>query len=206
MLPKSPVFEKNYDYYMQKISPLDLEEAALNIGANYSEGELIVPFFNETCRVSEKGALNSGGKRPHYAICIALFKYILMNSPEPPNESEWTAYRQFKDAGPLVVYFANDVEKTIEKHFEGRVQGLKKACERLGGTDPGMDVSQDVAFRFQALPHAPMLLLFNDRDDEFPASCSVLFQRNLEKYLDMESVAILGQIFSKKLIAMDEGD
>ena len=204
MPQKSPVFDKNYDYYLAKIGPLDLEAAAINVGADYSDGELVVPFFDETIRVSGKGVLNHRGTRPHYAICIALFKYILMNSPEPPKESEWTAYRQFKDAGPLVVYFANDVEKAIKRHFEGKAPSLKKACEKLGGTDPGMDVSQDVAFRFQALPHAPVLLLFNDRDDEFPASCSVLFQRDLEKYLDMESAAILGQIFASKLIATDK--
>ena len=206
MPQKSQVFEKNYDYYLQKIGSLDLEKAARNVGGDYSDGELIVLFFDETIRVSGKGVLNHRGKRPHYAICIALFKYVLMNSPGLQKESEWTAYRQFKDAGPLVVYFANDVEKAIKRHFEGRATSLKKACGKLGGTDPGMDVSQDVAFRFQALPHAPVLLLFNDRDDEFPASCSVLFQKDLEKYLDMESVAILGQIFANKLIAMDKGD
>jgi hypothetical protein len=58
-----------------------------------------------------------------------------------------------------------------------------------------MDISYDVSMQLTALPKIPVLLLFNDVDDEFPARCSVLFQKSIENYLDMETVALIGNIF-----------
>jgi hypothetical protein len=45
---------------------------------------------------------------------------------------------------------------------------------------------------FKALPKVPVLLLFNDEEDMFPAQCSVLFQSDCAGYLDMESIAMVG--------------
>ena len=44
-----------------------------------------------------------------------------------------------------------------------------------------------------------LLLLFNDRDDEFPAGCTMLFNRNAESYLDPESLAMTGSFLAKRL-------
>jgi hypothetical protein len=41
--------------------------------------------------------------------------------------------------------------------------------------------------------------LFNDKDDEFPAQCSVLFEKRAENYLDMECLAMLGMLFCEYL-------
>jgi hypothetical protein len=46
-----------------------------------------------------------------------------------------------------------------------------------------------------------MLLLFNDKDDEFPAQCSVLFEKRAEKFLDMECLAMVGMHFFEYLKA-----
>ncbi len=53
--------------------------------------------------------------------------------------------------------------------------------------------------QFDALPKIPVLLLFNDGDDEFPAQCSVLFERRAENYLDMECLAMAGMLLSEYL-------
>jgi Domain of unknown function (DUF3786) len=45
----------------------------------------------------------------------------------------------------------------------------------------------------------PILLVFNDRDEDFPAHCSLLFERRAEKYLDMECLAMLGWALSERL-------
>ena len=44
-----------------------------------------------------------------------------------------------------------------------------------------------------------LLLLFNDRDDEFPAGCKVLFNQHAEAYLDPESLAMTGSFLAKRL-------
>ena len=42
-------------------------------------------------------------------------------------------------------------------------------------------------------------MLFNDKDDEFPAQCSILFQKQAEFYLDPESLLMTGAVLARKL-------
>jgi hypothetical protein len=53
--------------------------------------------------------------------------------------------------------------------------------------------------QFDALPKVPLLLLFNDQDDEFPAQCGVLFEKRTEKFIDMECLAMVGMLFFEYL-------
>jgi hypothetical protein len=53
--------------------------------------------------------------------------------------------------------------------------------------------------QFDALSNVSLLLLFNDKDDEFPAQCAVLFEKRVEKLLDMECLAMVGMLFSDYL-------
>lgn len=66
----------------------------------------------------------------------------------------------------------------------------------LGGYQPLIKLSYELSVQFNPLPKVPLLLLYNDADDEFPANCSILFERRAEKYLDAECLAILGMLLS----------
>ena len=64
-------------------------------------------------------------------------------------------------------------------NFSGKRDELVKACEKYHGYPGKKPFSYDVVMQFDALPRISLLLLFNDKDEEFPAECSVLFQRTL---------------------------
>lgn len=51
-------------------------------------------------------------------------------------------------------------------------------------------VTADLVIKLDALPRVPILVVFNDRDEDFPAHCSLLFERRAEKYLDMTGWAL----------------
>ena len=146
------------------------------------------------------GIIGPDGLRPSYSICIVLFKYVLLCPESVPVKGAWASFRDFRDAGPLVVFFANEVEALIAQNFQGKTALLASAAEKLGGRTPDAGFSQDLSVQFDPLPRVSMLMLFNDRDEEFPAQCSVLFERRTEAYLDMESVAVLGHILSGTLV------
>jgi len=71
---------------------------------------------------------------------------------------------------------------------------MEKASKALGGYPPGIKATYDLAMQFDALPQVPILMLFNDADDEFPGKCSLLFERHVEKYLDAECLAMVGNL------------
>jgi len=187
------VFDKSYKQYLKQIGEIDIEAVAWNLDATVDADTLIIGLFGNDFRVSARGGITGAdGRRPRYDICVILSKYILLCPRELPVDKEWVSFKDFKDAAPLENYFSHDVEQAIGKQFSGRVESLRKAGDAIGGYSPELDVSYDVVMQFDALPRIPVTMLFNDADEEFGATCSVLFQRRTEQHLDAECIAMLG--------------
>lgn len=205
MTDDTNAFERHYRDYLKRISEIDLAERAPILGTEMMDGRMIIPLFRTPYRLSGDGIADPAGQRPSYAVCVVLVKYVLeCPLTEPILNSEWASFKDFKDAAPLLTYFGNDVEGALSRRFGGHADPLQAACRSAGGNAPDLDVAYDVAMRFEALPRVPMLLLFNDVDEDFPAQCSVLFHRSVEKFLDMESVAVLGKLFADMLIGREK--
>ncbi len=200
MRKKAAVFEKTYREYLDRITGIDFLSRARMLGAERSENALVIPFYGEPYRISADGVAGASGKKANFAISVVLCQYILQCPEDTPEIGDWVTYREFRDAGPLVGYFASNTNKTIETEFAGKVTALEKVSESLGGVSFDNGSSHDVSLKFDFLPKLPVLLRFNDRDDEFPAQCSILFRQSAEKYLDMECLAIGGTFLSGTLI------
>ena len=196
---KSPVFEKTYQEYLSRISVVDFKTIAEKLGGRVDANRIVIPFFGKSYQISSQGIMDPYGNRPIHAINVVLSKYILLCPRENPGGSDWVSYRDFKDAAPFAGAFANQTEKAIAGNFSGNLDKLVKACEQMGSRPSNMDLSYDLARVFEALPRIPVLFLFNDVDDEFPAQCSILFKKCAEKYLDMECLAIVGWLLSDYL-------
>lgn len=196
---QSPVFEKTYQGYLKQITTIDVRSIQEKLGVQVEGNTTIIPLFGKPTRVSARGIIDQSGQRPSFDICVILCKYLLLCPDSTQKETEWIAYRDFKDAGPLTAYFAHDVERSIAARFSGRLRELETAGRALGGCRPEMKFSHDVSMRFEALPRVPLLMLYNDADEEFPAQCSVLFERRAERYLDAECLAMVGRLLFTNL-------
>lgn len=196
---KMSVFEKTYRDYLHRIGQIDLQAVAGPLGIEAEKGLVFIRLFSKEYRVSGEGILDSGGQRPDLDVCVVLSRYLLMCPGETPEGEKWFSFRDFKDTGPLTVYFKNEVERAVERIFSGDLPHLKEASRALGGKKTGIEAAYDLAVRFDALPRVPLLLIFNDGDEEFPSKCSVLFKETAESYLDGECLAILGKLLFTSL-------
>ncbi|MFC1819692.1 DUF3786 domain-containing protein [Thermodesulfobacteriota bacterium] len=194
MVADSSVFEKTYKGYLAQVGRIDLRSIERKLDVQVEGAAVMIPLLGKPHRVSGKGVADPSGKRTSFDISVILCKYILLCPDEYPGNKEWTSYRDLKDSGPLTSYFANDVERAISEYFEGRVGDLKEACKELGGYSPDIELSYDISMQFDLLPRIPVLMLYNDADDDFPARCSVLFERRAENYLDAECLAMVGRL------------
>ena len=199
MTDQSPVFEKTYKDYLEQIAKMDVRSIKEKLGVEVQGNDTVIPLFGKTNRVSARGIIDRSGQRPSFDICVILCKYLLLCPAGIPKETEWAAFRDLKDAGPLTAYSANDVERSIAARFSGRLRELERAGKALGGCPPDMELSNDLSMRFEALPRVPLLMLYNDADEEFPAQCSVLFERRAERYLDAECLAMVGRLLYTEL-------
>jgi hypothetical protein len=183
------IFKQNYDRYLEQIGNLDLAERQWNLGITVNQGVSVVPFFNKQYQVSKLGI--SGDLS--YAAKVVLLKYLLMCPKEMPvGGTDWIPYREFKDSGQSNGSGLSDyVTQTLAERFTGKLVHLQDACYRLGGAPPKTKYPHDLAFEFQALPRVPVLFLFNDAEEGFPAHLTILYQRRAENFLDAECRVML---------------
>lgn len=204
MNEKSTVFEETYSDYLARIAELDFARIAGRLGADIAGDELAIPFFGKPYRISQQGLSDASGNRPDFSVCVVLFKYLLLCPDHDPIENEWVTFKDFRDAAPFAGAFVNYTEAPLANHFAGDLVRLEAAARALSWKPPAADFPYDLSLQFSALPKVPVLLLFNDTDDEFAARCAVLFERRAEKYLDMECLAMVGTQLFERLKAAAE--
>ena len=203
-MKKSPIFEKTYQGYLTQIADLDFTKLEDLLGIQASGNGAIINFFGKPYEVSGSGISGPEGSKPHLSTCVILCKYLLMCPPYEPLGTSWVTFNDFKDAAPLINSFATTVTNPLAKLYSGRSSALESACKKIGGYPPVETFPYDVSIQFDALPRIPLLLLFNDRDEGFPAHCSVLFEKRTESYLDMECVAMVGMLLCEYLKAVED--
>jgi len=195
-MQESEVFEKIYRDYLKEVSRLEPDRARERLGVQVVDEAVIIPFYGTPHHISAQGISDDQGRRPSHSVSVILCKYLLLCPDVEPTEADWVTYKDFKDAAPFVGGFLNNVERPIARTFSGRLNDLRRACADLTGRPVEGLVTADLVMRFEALPKVPVLMVFNDRDEDFPAHCSILFERRAEKYLDMECLAIAGWALS----------
>jgi hypothetical protein len=193
---KPSVFKETYQNYLDQIGQINLDSIAEKLGGRVEKDEMVLSFFGQPYRISSRGITDPFGKQPPMGISVVLCKYLLLCPDIPSLDKDWVSYRDFKNTAPLVHSFVNHTERPIVQNYSNRLKDLAAACEKLGGRDPGLDLNYQLIMKLYPLPKVPVLLLFDDVDEEFPAQCKVLFERRAEHYLDPECLAIIGTLLN----------
>jgi hypothetical protein len=192
------IFSRHYHDYLAKLATLDLPARADRLGAVVEGNGLRLRLLGRDYLVSSQEVVDEDGKRASYDACIILCRYVLMCPTVVPVGEELVTFRNLKDSGPLTVYFADNVERCIAQRFSGRLVDFRRTSGEWGEA-AGIEANVDAAARFAALPKIPLVVLCNDRDEDFPASCSVLMERRAESYLDAECLAMLCHGLARRL-------
>jgi hypothetical protein len=195
------VYEQTLGSLRPKIRALDFPKAAVLFDARLTGPDnLEIVFLNERYAVTKEKILNASGREPRPWISILIYNHLCM--PDPPAPSgEWITFSSVPASHAKDKAWAGHVEEVIAKHYAGNVVGLKAACKRLGGVPAEVKGNHDAAYEFRFFPHYPVLLLFYDAvpEENFPAQCKLLLDRTAPRYLDIESIVVLGEEFAGRL-------
>ena len=192
-------YELVYEELLRELADVDLSKLSASLGAKYLGDHLEIEFLGQFYRVSNQGIWKADGKEPNVSVRIILCHYILQ-AGQGNLTGEWLSYRDFKDSAFFISNFQVNVEERITEYFAGRASDLENAAQELDGEPYEGFQTGDVCYYFQALPKVPLLLVFYDKDADFPASCKVLFDKSAPIWLDMECLAVLGWILAELLI------
>jgi len=184
-----------------RLSPEQLAAVAQNSEATLEGQHLLIPFFGTRYSLGPTTIWGPTGKRPADPICAVLVNYVLRFPEIPPRSDRRVSFRELEGAGPLVVSFANNTNKTIMNTFAGKQAQLESAAGALGGKPQHHPSGFDLSLKFEALPHIPLYLQFNDAEASFPAQSSLLLEASIEHFLDMRSIFSLGTFLCGQLAA-----
>ncbi|MFW6283777.1 MAG: DUF3786 domain-containing protein [Desulfosalsimonas sp.] len=204
MASEAPIFGKILNDYLAAVAALDLTGRPELLGVRVAGNAIEVPFFGRIYTIAPDKIADPQGKLPSHAVSVILCKYLLLFPQDPGTDTDLVTYKDFRDAAPYVTGFANTAEKPISKSFSGQISALENACKHVGGEICDLGVSCDLSVRFQALPRIPVYMLYNDADEDFPADCSLLFERRAARYLDMECLAMIGMVLAQRLVQTED--
>ena len=134
----------------------------------------------------------------------ALLLYYFTHADGAPRLGYWVSFGELPDGRFYNQAFQGYTGAVIARRFQDDLGAFAEAARRLGGyppqSTPDLPVPGDLAFEFHALPALYLLVAYWAGDEEFPASCQVLFEANAPHYLPTDACAILGSQLTRKLV------
>jgi hypothetical protein len=112
-------------------------------------------------------------------------------------------FHQWCTVGTFVVTGVTDTGTFTKKaaaKFDGHLEELKAACDKLGGIQEKRMAGADITCRIPVTHFFPVLLQFWEGDDEFPAKLQLMWDRNAISFLHFETTFYLQGDLIERLI------
>ena len=163
------------------------------LGGGIDGDAAIIPLFGIDCHVRPDCVCRNGRKLDTIGSILAV-RYLLQ-AGNGGITNVWLPYRDLKDGAQFSHYIKAHIEDRIAEGFAGQKVLLRERLEELNGTawsggpESSGGIQSDIAHVVYPLPMLPVLCLFTDRDEEFPAFFQFLFDSSACSYLDLEALA-----------------
>ena len=185
----------NYEKMAQAARALFLEKdqaAMIQLWGLRHDGDyLYVTYMGEAMRIDRRtGVIESlepegvYHSESHVNETMAIFDLLTLAPTRPHASGRWAS---ISTLGGIIGAGHDRTlshEGTAAK-FAGNPEGLKRACERLGGVSMGR---ADVSYAIPVFGDFGIWFQFWDGDDEFPANIKYLFDENALQYMHYETL------------------
>lgn len=175
--------------YWETLSTLAPEDVRSRTLATPVEGGYCLPVFGREIRVDLPGRkllqerAGRWAERHDPLLALVCLLYLLNADPSGP-QNDIVSEKELKEAHFFRGPHALKTGPVIER-FSGDLDGFRKAAEALGGRR--LDLA-DAAYSFAVLPKVPVQILFWDKDEDFEAGVSVLFDRSVERHFAADGI------------------
>jgi hypothetical protein len=188
-----------------RMGEMEFAAVAEALGGQMLPDGLLLPSFGRRYRVSRSVILDTEGRSPSPTHSVVLSYYVLEGGASVPLSGKWIAFRDFKDSAFFMPAFREAVEQRLAREFQGRLAILHSCSEALGGRDYPELGTGDLCHLIPALPRVPLLLVFHEGDEEFPASTMVLYDSHSTSYLNLECLGVMGAVLADRPLEERDG-
>ena len=160
------------------------------------EQYIFLTYLNAPCRIHrEKGSVEeqiSGQWQQcrEFSTVMTIYDLLCYHKGEaaPELDGQWCAVGNFVVTG---VTNTDTFTKKYAQLFDGRLDGLKAASQKLGGVLQPAMAGADLTCRFPVTDFFPVLLQFWAGDEEFPPKLLLLWDRNTDRFIHFETTFYL---------------
>jgi hypothetical protein len=194
-IPEQKNYEISKEIALQAISLKKVEEIVYNTGGKLTSENLLtfnfykfpVSFDLHSKELTIPDSIKSKSTEG------LLLHYIAYSKGFKPN-GNWCQFYQIKDASLYLPVFQKRTTQIINKAITNPEQFIQKTLN-LGGREIEF-ISSARAFKFDAFPLFPLLIVFYEGDDEIPSEIKFLFDNNCINNLPAEDIVVLSQFLA----------
>ncbi len=189
----------------QKMSLIDLSEAAKRLGARFSNNKLTIKIFGKDFSVDNKGNISSQIHINAY-MAVPVLNYILNGSGKSP-DGNWITFRELNGGPSRYAHFQQCCEKPINRVADTYTDLFKDMLEIFDGKQIVSHIDSDVSVVLYPLPHFPVMICYWKPEDGLESNLYIYFDSTSDENLDIESIYTLseGLALMFKKIALRHG-
>lgn len=189
----------------QKISLIDLSEAAERLDAQFSNNKLTLKIFGKDFSVDTKGNISSEIHVNAY-MAVPVLNYILNGSGKSPNK-KWITFRELTGGPSRYAHFQQCCEKPLKRVADTYTDLFKDMLEIFDGKKNVSHIDSDVSIILYPLPLLPIMVCYWKPEDGLESSLHIHFDSTSDDNLDIESIYTLseGIVMMFKKIALRHG-
>ena len=189
----------------QKISSIDLSEAAKRLGDDFSDNKLTTKIFGKDFSIDAKGDISSEIHINAYMV-VPVLNYILNGSGKSP-KGNWITFRELNGGPSRYAHFQRCCEKPVKQVADTYTDLFKDMLEIFDGKEIAGHIDSDISILLYPLPLFPILVCYWKPEDGLESDLYIYFDSASDDNLDIESIYTLceGLALMFKKIALRHG-
>lgn len=196
-------YEKVFSHFQEEFLKMDQQAAAEKLGLGCDGETLTIPWFGKPWKIDRRTGriTDENGKIPDVTQRLLIMHHLCFFRMDAVRSDKWVPFRQIREAACFERAYQKSAVDPVVEYFTGKTELFAQACRALGGT--GVPYG-DAGFRIYPLPQIGLTYIFYDADEEFGASCNILFESTVTWWIHPESVPTIASTVTEKLIAAAE--
>ena len=186
---KTNNYELSRDRAQAYFLGFDQMEAVRQWNLKHDETHLFAELFGREyaiCRKTGQVRRCWTGEQANYAEVLSLFDLLCHEGGEKRLAREFAPVNSLN--GRPVAGVGTDFHGASATRFDRDVEGFCRGCRELGGIPVDLG---DYGFRFRVFGEMEVILKFYRADEDFPASLTLLWDKNTLQFVYYETVFYL---------------
>lgn len=192
-------YEKIFNQFRDWFLNAPQEEIAEKIGASFDQEGIYLTFFGERRRIDRKTGDITGPSEQELLVTerLTIMHHLRYCKENPQEPDKMVPFREIREAAVFERAYEKAALIPLKTYFSGQPEKLLEAGLILGGK---AEKYGDASVTIQAFPKIKLTYIFWDGDEEFPPSANILFDNTISQWTHPESVPVLAEIGTKRLI------